>query len=123
MTKDIFDTPFATLDFVIYSVLLRLGYTPYRLNRYDGDMTPDDIALANATKLLRHFGDRKIQGIKEIREATGLCLMDSKEAYEQIVETYEVRDAAYYLNRARKANLDGESGEVSFYLHKLEEVL
>lgn len=94
MTLDIFDTPFGTLDFIIYGVLRSLGIEPLRMSTW-GDLSADNIALANAAKFLDHFGDRKIAAIKAVREVSGLDLRSAKEAVEQIDETYgDVKDIA-----------------------------
>lgn len=123
MTKDIFNPPFGTLDLIIYVVLTNLGLVPLALNPWAEGLTPDGIAEANAQKLLRHYDGRKITAIKDIRAAFGLGLKDAKEAVEQITETYEIRDAKYYIDKARTANFENEPGEVSFYLRKAEEAL
>lgn len=94
MTRDIFDTPFGTLDFIIYGVLRSLGVEPLRLSVWQG-LDADGVATANAAKFRDHFGDRKIAAIKAVREVSGLDLRSAKEAVEQIDETYgDARDIA-----------------------------
>jgi len=88
MTRDIFAPVFGTLDIIIYAVLHAAGLRPLRLNTYEGSLGADGIAAANAAMFRAHFGDRKIQAIKAVREISGLSLRDAKEAVEQIDETY-----------------------------------
>lgn len=123
MTQDIFNPPFGTLDFIIYAVMQRVNITPLRLNTFTESLTPDEIAESNARALLNYFEGRKIHAIKEIREVSGLDLRSAKDAYDQIVETYALRDVAYYLNEARAANIRGEQGNVAFFLIEAERAL
>jgi hypothetical protein len=102
MTRDIFDSPFGTLDVIVYMVLRNHGYSPLALTDFPGhDYTPDETAESNARLFMTHFGDRKIQAIKAVREVSGFGLRLAKEAVEQVYETYGGED--YIVTRALAA--------------------
>lgn len=101
MTRDIFDTPFGTLDIIVSAVLGSLGINRVPLSTYVGEfMGPDHIAAANAARFIGHFGDRRIQAIKAVREVTGLGLTASKHAVDQVYETYSDVNADYIAKLA-----------------------
>jgi len=101
MTRDIFDIPFGTLDIIVAAVLGNLGIGRVRLYTYPGEyLGPDHIAAANAARFIGHFGDRRIQAIKAVREVTGLGLKESKHAVDQVYETYSDVNAEYIVKMA-----------------------
>lgn len=89
MTRDIFDTDAGTLDIIIYAVLNSLGMSRAPLTPLGRvETTIDQRCEMNARSFLAHFGTYKIKAIKAIREVSGLGLVDAKQAYEQVIETY-----------------------------------
>lgn len=101
MTRDIFDTPFGTLDIIVAAVLGKLGIARVPLSTYPGEyLGPDHIAAANAARFISHFGDLRIPAIKAVREVTGLGLKDSKRAVDQVYETYSDANTDYIAKLA-----------------------
>ena len=104
---------FGVLDFAVYFVLRYLGLNPEPL-RLDGPTHPDRIAERNARRFAGHFGTRKIQAIKELRNATGMSLKDSRDAVEQIYATYGLDKEA--LRREILTALESGQDEVAVRL-------
>ena len=76
------------LDMVVYTVLRTLGLYALPLRAVDG-LTIGQVCEVNAATFLAHFDGTPIQAIKAVREASGFDLRSSKEAYEQVRDTYE----------------------------------
>ena len=98
-TRDIFDINVGTLDVIIYAVLASLGLTPLSFESAAGSNAGRNGARAvdNAQLFINHFADTPIQAIKAIREVSGLGLKDSKDAWEQICETYDDGNRRYIV--------------------------
>lgn len=89
MTRDVFDTNAGTLDIIVFAVLASLDLTRLPLTAVGANTgTLDGRCEANARTFLAHFGTFKIKAIKAIRDVSGLGLLDAKNAYEQIIESY-----------------------------------
>jgi hypothetical protein len=107
MTRD-FDA-FGTLDIAIYATLRRCRHPDVlELSTfYHPELTVDGIAEHNARVFIRHFDGRKIYAIKELHAASGFDLRTSKEAVEQILESYQAsRD--YQIAAAGRALLENQ---------------
>ncbi len=76
------------LDMVVYTVLRTLGLYALPL-RADNGMTIGQVCEVNAGTFLAHFDGTPILAIKAVREASGFDLRSSKEACEQVRDTYE----------------------------------
>lgn len=103
MTRDIFDIPFGTLDVIVSVLLIKLGLPTY-LGPTEAN-TPDQIAADNAARFIEHFGDRRIEAIREVRYATGLGLKDSKDLVMQVYETYQ--NSWHFASQAIEELQDG----------------
>ena len=113
---------YGTLDFVIYAILNALGLNPERLDARPGIhfTTHDEIARRNARKLVNHFGAKPIHAIKEIREHSGMDLKSSRDAWEHIVEAYEV-DADYHRASIARCLEDDNLGGMEYHLSKFRQ--
>lgn len=116
-TRDIFDINVGTLDVIVFMVLNTLGMHALRFG-ISTDPANGARATDNAQLLIHHFADQPIQAIKAIRETSGLDLKSSKDAWDQICETYDDGDRRYVvaLKRAIK-NRDLQAAE--YYASKL----
>jgi len=119
MTRDIFTPLFGMLDVIIYAVLRREGVTPLPLSVYSegGMVSADEVATENARRFINHFFERKIVGIKAIREVSGLGLKDAKEAFEQVFETYAIDDPRVILMDAK---VDITAGRIQDAYEKID---
>lgn len=113
---DTFDPVVATLDIVIYAVLRSVGITPMSLtSMVYGGMVVDERATNNAQTMLAFFAGRHIDAIKAIREASGLGLKDSKQAWDQTVSTYGGQ--SYYIAAAKAAAARGDRDAAMYYIN------
>lgn len=74
------------IDAIVLAVLKSIGLP--RVSAQNGIRTDDEAASANAHTLMRHFNNRKIALIKEIRSVFDFGLRDAKEAMEAIYAAY-----------------------------------
>lgn len=119
MTRDIFTPSVGTLDVIIYAVLRSLGLTPESLTSFPIDDTLDARCERNALVFLGTFSDRPIQGIKAIREVSGLGIRDAKEAWDQAIETYgDVRQ--HCIQQAQNCLSRGDVYGARHWLNKVE---
>lgn len=118
MTRDIFTPSVGTLDVIIFAVLRTLGVVPDSLSAASPGDTLDARCERNALLFINYFAGRPIQGIKAIREVSGLGLREAKEAWDQAVESYG-NTREYYIRQARN-NLDRD--DVSGAIYWLEKV-
>lgn len=118
MTRDLFNPPVGTLDVIIYAVLAKLGLSPDRTTGTAPD-TVDERCARNAVAFLAYFSDRPIQGIKAIREVSGLGLRDAKEAWDQTIETYgDLRQ--YCIQQAQNSLARGDVRWARYWLSRVE---